>query len=380
MRFLYENRFIQAASASNSELKPTALGVATALSGIAPTDAVQILEPLAEANKRLILGGGLHPVFLVTPPSANISIHWQGYATFLQRVCSDLPNAQLVAKHLGIKPSKADNFLLHPPPSKSCGLSEKEFRLYKRFYTAVLLFALVQEWPIPRVLREMPAVQGVSRGQLQTLQKDAAAFCGMTVVFCKKLHWDYLAACLEDFSARLSFGVGRDLLPLVKIGSEVTASRARALLMSGIENAKDIVEEGEDVIAAVLFEALPFDRKIPTTAAAADLKGPAAAKGGSNSNSSSGSGSNNRESSFRACTQLARKIVRRAKDSIELEIKMLNQESLIFSSYDIISTTAASSSSSSGNGAMAGQQMPSAASTVASAPFAFSSLATNTKY
>ena len=255
-------------------------------------------------------------------------------------------------------------------------MPEKDIQLYKRFYTAVLLFALVQEWPIAGILREIPSTQEVNRGQLQTLQKDAAAFCGMTVVFCKKLNWHYLAACLEDFSARLSFGVGRDLLPLVKIGSEVTASRARALLQSGIENAKDIVEEGADTIAAVLLEALPFERNIPT----ADLKeldGTGTGRYSSSGSSSSGDGcssgfGSNRESSARACAQLARKIVRRAKESIELEIKRLNQESLVFTSYDTTDSTSATTTTTGTTGT--------AGSTAASAPFAFSSYATNTKY
>ena len=55
----------------------------------------------------------------------------------------------------------------------------------------------------------------VTRGQLQQLQKDAAVFCGMTVVFCRRLNWPALACCLEDFGARLTFGAHK--VPLMSL-------------------------------------------------------------------------------------------------------------------------------------------------------------------
>ena len=49
-----------------------------------------------------------------------------------------------------------------------------------------------------------------------------ATFCGMTVVFCRKLNWTHLASCLETYTGRLGFGVRDELLALVRMGSEVS--------------------------------------------------------------------------------------------------------------------------------------------------------------
>ena len=59
---------------------------------------------------------------------------------------------------------------------------------------------------ISKLARVTTLTRSVTRGQLQQLQKDASVFCGMTVVFCRKLNWSTLASCLEDFQTRLSFG------------------------------------------------------------------------------------------------------------------------------------------------------------------------------
>ena len=43
----------------------------------------------------------------------------------------------------------------------------------------------------------------------------------MTVTFCRRLNWGLLASCLETYTGRLGFGVRDELLPLVRMGSEV---------------------------------------------------------------------------------------------------------------------------------------------------------------
>ena len=48
-----------------------------------------------------------------------------------------------------------------------------------------------------------------------------ATFCAMTVTFCRRLNWGLLASCLETYTGRLGFGVRDELLPLVRMGSEV---------------------------------------------------------------------------------------------------------------------------------------------------------------
>jgi hypothetical protein len=202
----------------------------------------------------------------------------------------------------GIERGQLCTYAFNNPPRQS---PTAKAQLYRRFYSAILLFTLVQEWPITRVTR---LITNVTRGQLQQLQKDAAVFCGMTVVFCKKLNWPMLASCLEDFSARLNYGVHKDILPLVRLGQEITAARARAFLKSGIESALDIVHAGVDTLTELLVESLPYDGKDPLQVKAAGST--AAAAEASSSGQSSG-GVISKEVSRAMCERLARKVISR---------------------------------------------------------------------
>jgi hypothetical protein len=106
-------------------------------------------------------------------------------------------------------------------------------------------------------------LMGIPSGQLQQLQKEAATFCGMTVVFCRKLNWNHLASCLEVYTGRLGYGVRDELLALVRMGTEMTSLRARALVKSGIKTPVDLVQAGEVVITQILMDGMPFHDDAP---------------------------------------------------------------------------------------------------------------------
>ena len=97
--FLKKEQFVQ--SLHEGELSPSPLGIATTVSGITPKDAVQILKPLLDARTKLILKGGLHPVYLVTPPSSPIEPDWKNYEKILHTLYQEHPDAQAVATYLG---------------------------------------------------------------------------------------------------------------------------------------------------------------------------------------------------------------------------------------------------------------------------------------
>lgn len=99
MIFLKKEQFVQ--SLHEGELSPSPLGIATTVSGITPKDAVQILKPLLDARTKLILKGGLHPVYLVTPPSTPIEPDWKNYEKILHTLYQEHPDAQAVAVYLG---------------------------------------------------------------------------------------------------------------------------------------------------------------------------------------------------------------------------------------------------------------------------------------
>jgi hypothetical protein len=234
LTFLRKEHFVP--KSRDGSLSPSPLGKATTLSGISPKDVMQIIHPLLKARSKLILKGGLHPVFLITPPDTRIEPDWANYRRIVDDLYRDHPEAKDVAAYLEVDNKLLDMFVLTPPPY---GKVDATVSFYRRFYSSILLFILIQETPLSRVTNLMAEGRGINRGQYQQLQKDAAAFCGMTVVFCQTLNWSALASCLDEFTGRLSYGVHRDLLPLVRLGPDViTSTRGRHFFKQGVCNAE----------------------------------------------------------------------------------------------------------------------------------------------
>eukprot|EP01038_Epipyxis_sp_PR26KG_P006253 gene6253-8612_t len=291
-------------------LEPTPLGKSTTLSGISPRDAAQIIKPLQQARSRLILRGGLHPVFLVTPPFPQIEPNWANYEAILEELYKEHQDARMVAEYLGVDCSKLLQFKFnHPRP----GDISEQVMLYKRFYSAIILFTIVQEWPTSRVSKLL-SNESVTRGQLQQLQKDASTFCGMIVVFCRNLNWSSLASCFEDYISRLSFGAKPEIMQLVRIGAEVTPIRARCFLRDGISTAEELVQSGVRRIADLLMDTLPVN-SMDTKTFHAPISVISAITVDNNSNISS---------SHMACERLARKIITRAKEYLKEEFIRIN--------------------------------------------------------
>lgn len=336
------------------------LGRATALSGIAPRDATIVIKHLQQACKRLVLKSGLHCVFLVTPPFASgIEPPWGRLEPLFAYVIREYPDTKGVFELLGVNWAELIRFGRCPPkfgsnlPSSSISntststsgdgsdrrsntassnatagaISNASERviLYRRLYAAVLLFVLTQEVPLSRVADFVAA----PRGQIQQLQKEAAAFCGMATTFCRKLHWDGLASVLEAYSGRLSYGACDEILPLVRLGSSIMPSfRARALYRSGVRSPEDIVNMPVDKLIDLLMASLPFDSAAPIKATAASTSTTAITSStNSSSTSTSSISSSSKDSSIpntriinedklHLCSRLAEQIVTRAREAL----------------------------------------------------------------
>jgi hypothetical protein len=109
-----------------------------------------------------------------------------------------------------------------------------------------------------------------------------------------------LACCLEDYCSRLNYGANKDILPLVRIGTEVTPSRARVFLKSDISSPQDILIAGLGRITQLLVDTLPYTGRDCIDAT-------------NNSGFGGGAGGvvGSRELSHQACERLARKIISR---------------------------------------------------------------------
>ena len=261
LKFIKENNFILNLPCNDNDgdkrpLVASALGIATVSSGINPKESVEVLQSLLAARKKLILRSNFHCVFLVTPPSSNIEPPWSNMATMVTDIYSDYEDIKPVADFLGVKEKEMQDFARRPPKFMC---NDPRTRFYRRFFTAILLYRLVQEVPLQKVGSSLD----IKRGRLQALQSDAASFCHMVIAFCKKLNWDYLATALTPYAGRLSFGAQEELMPLIRIGPEMPAFRARALMRNGIRSPSDILRKGKNKVLEILLDIIPFEGDEP---------------------------------------------------------------------------------------------------------------------
>jgi DNA polymerase theta len=304
INFLITNQFFT--NVTNNTYNASPLGIATTLSGIPPTEAILIYKPLENARKKLILNTGLHLVFLLTPPAISyIEPNWLTYYDIIKTMCKE-PIIKSVCETIGIDTNDDTNDLLlyQTGKKKTPDYYSKDSKvmLYRRFYASIILFRLVQEYPIRELERSMPET---SRGNLQQLQKDASNFCGMTVTFCNKLNWNILANCLQVFGGRISFGVHEELLPLVRMGPLMPAMRARSFFLSGIRNPLEITLALFSDVCQILLDCKPFEESAPFEVGKVDVD-------------------ELKNKQVQMCERLSIKIINRAKEIITEEAELLN--------------------------------------------------------
>ena len=132
------------------------------------------------------------------------------------------------------------------------------------------------------------------------------------IYICRHL----LGSCLDDFSSRLNYGVHKDILPLVRLGSELTASRARLLHKSGIESAQDILFAGVAHLTELLQDSLPYDGNDPLMAQQNQTSSMGGESAGSQMDDTTGvvydrTGCRSKDRSLMVCERLAKKILLR---------------------------------------------------------------------
>ncbi|CAM9777997.1 unnamed protein product [Discosporangium mesarthrocarpum] len=125
---------------------------------------------------------------------------------------------------------------------------------YRRFFAALILEQSVQEVPVQNMAKHF----NVSRGALQALQKDASAFCGMVVCFCKHLHSEELATVLSSFQDRLSYSAKPELLPLVSLSGDLPPFHARVLVKAGYPIPLHVAAAPPGKLAEVFLGCVPF--------------------------------------------------------------------------------------------------------------------------
>ena len=81
----------------------------------------------------------------------------------------------------------------------------------------------------------------------------------MLIQFSRQLGWSTFELIAEQFTARLQFGVHRELLDLLRLDC-LTAVQARALHHAGITGLPDLAAASVPVVEKAMMKALPFQR------------------------------------------------------------------------------------------------------------------------
>lgn len=82
---------------------------------------------------------------------------------------------------------------------------------------------------------------------------------GMVTVFCKRLGWHNMELLLSQYQTRLSFGVQRELVDLVRV-SLLNAARARTLYAQGLCTVAELARATVADVEKALRNAVPFKR------------------------------------------------------------------------------------------------------------------------
>ncbi|XP_054633899.1 DNA polymerase theta isoform X2 [Dunckerocampus dactyliophorus] len=251
VEWLMENEFISVHKDGQEEQYcPTQLGAATLSSSLSPPEALGIFADLQRAMKGFVLENDLHLLYLITPLYAEwTTIDWYQFFCLLEQLSSSMKR---VAELVGIQ----EGFLARSVSGKLVVKTEKQRRqmaIHKRFFTTLVLQDLVNEVPLGAVASKY----NCNRGQLQSLQQSAATYAGMVTVFCKRLGWGNMELLLSQYQTRLSFGVQRELVDLVRV-SLLSATRARALYAQGLCTVAELARASVAEVEKALRNAVPF--------------------------------------------------------------------------------------------------------------------------
>ncbi|XP_047434513.1 DNA polymerase theta [Mugil cephalus] len=251
VEWLMGNEFISIQKDGQDERYcPTQLGAATLSSSLSPPEALGIFADLQRAMKGFVLENDLHILYLITPLYAEwTTIDWYQFFCLWEQLSSSMKR---VAELVGIQ----EGFLARSVSGKLVAKTEKQHRqmaIHKRFFTTLVLQDLVNEVPLGTVASKY----NCNRGQLQSLQQSASTYAGMVTVFCKRLGWHNMELLLSQYQTRLSFGVQRELIDLVRV-SLLNATRARALYAQGLCTVAELARATVEDVEKALRNAVPF--------------------------------------------------------------------------------------------------------------------------
>lgn len=224
------------------------LGLACLAASLGPDESLLVYKELSRARRNFVLENELHIIYLIVPMRGGMSwpsLDWMAFLTMWENLSEDMKRVGSlvgVEERWMVRAMRGTLRMANPEQQRSLAI-------HQRFYTALALHDLVGEVS----LSEVAARYGANKGNLQSLQQQAATFAGMVTVFCQRLGWSNLELLVGQFQHRLEFGIKRELTDLCRLAA-MDGARARLLFDAGIESvavlAATKAEDVENVILA----------------------------------------------------------------------------------------------------------------------------------
>lgn len=237
----------------------TSLGQAVVASGISPSDGLFIFNELERCREKLCLLNDLHLVYQTTPTyvAAQLPrIDWKNYMNIMGKMDTA---GKKVANLINIE----ESFIFSQIMGFNVKIQSKTMLIHQRFYASLALFDLINEVPVTKVQEKFK----LNKGFLQSLQQQASTFAGMLTTFCNRLGWSSLELLIDQFQPRISFGVQRELIDLVRIPC-LNSNIARQLYSRGFDTVVSLIHCKPIDIEILLFncaKALTYESEISAT-------------------------------------------------------------------------------------------------------------------
>ncbi|KAI5852311.1 P-loop containing nucleoside triphosphate hydrolase protein [Tricharina praecox] len=234
---------------ADGEWSATRTGHATVVAGFTPSDGLFMSTELTRALAHFNLETDMHIVYHFTPihaSTSSVSIDWKLLRDELERL--DEPSLR-AATFCGVNPAFIHKLASGGLFRDAGGAKE---RVYRRFYTSLMLRQLINETPIHHVARHF----AVPRGFVQSLATTCRGFATTSAAYCKAMGWTGLAVLLEHYSWRLDLGVKDDLVDLARLPF-VKSRTARVFYEAGLRTMENVADAKVEVLVNVLAKAMP---------------------------------------------------------------------------------------------------------------------------
>ena len=234
------------------EITPTPIGRALVLSNIPPEIGPQVYARIQVACMQFDISSDFHIAYLLVPYDMPFP-YWKLSEHFLeayQRL--SVPERQLFQR-LGLSVERLRSWQHHG----GCTAKQWEYAgsSYKYFYLGLVLRDIVSEVPV----RSVSSRFYLEPGYVQELQSRSVAFAGTVASFCHQMKWKVILRLVTRMYHRLKHGVGQDIIPLMKLGTNILSPvMARALFQAGVQTIDRLAVTPTQEVERIFVLATPF--------------------------------------------------------------------------------------------------------------------------